>query len=66
MTSGGSVLNETRQHQPGEAVADFNISLSQSVNVCSLRVRISAGNSAGVSAPSEALEVGRLEFLFWT
>ena len=59
MTSAGSVLNETRQHEPGE-VADFTISLPQSVDVCTLRVRIRAGNSAGMSAPSEAVEVGTL------
>ena len=59
MDSSGSVLNETRQHEPGE-VADFTISLPQSVNVCSLHVRIRAGNSAGMSAPSEAVEVGKL------
>ena len=62
MTSTGSVLNETRQHQPGQPVADFTISLPQSVDECSLHVRISAGNSAGTSAPSEAVEVGRLQF----
>ena len=59
INSDGSVLNETRQHQPGE-VADFTISLPQSVDVCSLHVRISAGNSVGMSAPSEAVEVGKL------
>ena len=59
INSDGSVLNETRQHQPGE-VADFTISLPQSVDVCTLHVRISAGNSAGMSAPSEAVEVGKL------
>ena len=60
MTSGGNVLNETRQHQPGQAVVDFTISLPQSVDVCSVHVRISAENSAGMSAPSEAVEVGKL------
>ena len=60
MTLGGSVFNETRQHQAGQAVADFNISLPQSVDVCSLHVRIRAGNNAGMSAPSEAVEVGKL------
>ena len=64
MTSGGNVLNETRQHEPGQAVADFTISLPQNVDVCSLHVRISAGNSAGMSAPSEAVEVG--EFYYRT
>ena len=57
MTSGGSVLNETRQHQPGQALANFIISLPQSVDVCFLHVRIRAGNSAGMSSPSEAVEV---------
>ena len=62
MTSAGNVCNETRQHQPGQPVADFTISLPPSVDVCSLHVRISAGNSAGMSAPSEAVEVGELQF----
>ena len=63
MTSGENVLNETwRQHQPGQPVADFTISLPQTVDVCSLHVRISAGNSAGMSAPSETVEVGKLQF----
>ena len=51
-------------HEPGQAVADFTISLPPSVDVCSLHVRISAGNSAGMSAPSEAIEVGKLQFGF--
>ena len=56
----GNVLDEaTRQHQPGQLAADFNISLPQSVDVCSLHVRISAGNSAGLSSPIEAVEVGK-------
>ena len=52
-------MNETRQHQQGE-VADFTISLPQTVDVCSLDVKISAGNSAGMSSPSETVEVGKL------
>ena len=60
VSSAGRVFNETRQHEPGEAVADFTISLPQTVDVCSLHVRIKAGNSAGMSAPSEAVEVGKL------
>ena len=62
MTSAWSVFNETRQHQPGQPVANFNITLLQNVAayVCSLLVEISAGNTAGVSAPSEAVEVGKL------
>ena len=63
MTPTGSI-NETRQHEPGQAVASFTISLPQSVDACSLHVRISAGNSAGMSAPSEVIEVG--EFYYRT
>ena len=47
-------------HEPGQAVANFTISLPPSVDVCSLHVRIRAGNNAGMSAPSEAVEVGKL------
>ena len=63
MTSTGSALNETRHHQPGQEVTNFTISLPPSVDVCSLHVRISAGNSAGMSAPSEPVEVGKLQFI---
>ena len=64
MTSAGNVLSETNiTHEPGQAVANLTISLSQSVDVCSLHVRISAGNSAGMSAPSETVEVGKLQWL---
>ena len=49
-------------HEPGQAVADFNISLPQNQNmdVCFLHVMISAGNSAGMSAPSETVKIGKL------
>ena len=60
MTSTGRAFNETRQHQPGQPVADFTINLPQTVDVCSLHVKISAGNIAGMSAPSEPVEVGKL------
>ena len=63
MTLARVILNETiaaRQHQPGQTQADFTISLPQTVDVCSLRVRIRAGNSVGMSEPSEAAEVGKL------
>ena len=63
VSSDERVFNETRQHEPGQAVADFTISLPQSVNLCSLHVRIRAGNSAGMSAPSEAVEVGKSQLL---
>ena len=51
-------------HEPGQAVANFTISLPPSMDVCTLHVRISAGNSAGMSAPSEPVEVGELQFGF--
>ena len=60
LTSGGSVLRESNMtHELRQAVADFNISVPQSMDVCSLHVRISVGNSAGMSVPSEAVEVGK-------
>ena len=63
MTPDGSVLKESNMtHEPGQPVADFTISLPQSVDVCPLHVRISAGNSAGMSSPSEAVVVGELQF----
>ena len=62
MTSAGRIVNETRHHEPGQPVANFTISLPQTVDVCSLHVRISAGNSAGMSAPSEAVEVGKQSY----
>ena len=65
MNSAGNILKETRrQHQPGQEVADFTISAPQDVDVCSLHVRISAGNSAGISIPSETTVVGKLYIYF--
>ena len=61
MTSAGRDLKELNiRHNQGQPVANFNISLPQSVDVCTLHVRISAENSAGMSAPSEAFGVGKL------
>ena len=61
LTSAGRALRELNvTHDQGQPVADFNISVPPSVDVCSLHVRISAGNGAGMSAPSEAVEVGKL------
>ena len=58
--SAEGIFNESNMtHEPGQAVANFTITLPQSVDVCTLRVRISAGNSAGMSAPSEGVEVGK-------
>ena len=54
MTPTEGILNElTIQHEPGQVATDFNVSLPQSVDVCTIHARISAGNSAGMSAPSE-------------
>ena len=64
LTSAGNVVNETRQHEPGQQVANFTISLPQSVDECSLRLRVIAGNSAGISSPSEAVEVGESQFSY--
>ena len=63
VTSAGDVLRESNMsHDPGQAVAHFTISLPQGADVCSLHVRISAGNSAGMSAPTKTVEVGKLQF----
>ena len=65
MTSAGRALRELNlSHDPGQPVAHFTISLPQSVDVCSLHVRIRAGNGAGMSAPSEAVEVGKKQFSY--
>ena len=60
MTSTGIELNMT--HELGQENANYTISLvslPQNVDKCTTIVRISAGNSAGVSAPSEPVEVGK-------
>ena len=63
MNSSGRILRKSKQlHQPGQTVEDFEIRRLKNVDVCSLHVRIRAGNSAGMSAPSEAVEVGKLLF----
>ena len=52
-------------HELGQENADYTINLSlvslpQNVDICTTVARISAGNSAGMSALSEAVEVGKL------
>ena len=63
MSSTGRILGEINMtHELGQENADYTIrlvSLPQNVDICTLHVRISAGNSAGVSSPSEAVEVGK-------
>ena len=64
MNSAGRVLKESNMsHDPGQDVANFNISPPQNVDVCTLHVRIRAGNSAGMSSPSEAVEVGKSQLV---
>ena len=50
-------------HDPRQEVANFTIRLPQTVDVCSLHVKIRAGNSAGMSAPSEPVEVGKSQLV---
>ena len=60
LTSTGIELNMT--HKLEQENANFTISLvslPQNVNICTTVVRISAGNSAGVSSLSEAVEAGK-------
>ena len=63
MSSTGRILVELNMtHELGQINADFTISLvslPQNVDICTTVVRISAGNSDGVSAPSEPVEVGK-------
>ena len=52
-------------HELGQENADYTtnlslVSLPQNVDICTTVARIRAGNSAGMSAPSEAVEVGKL------
>ena len=60
MTSTGIELNMTQELEQENANYTISlVSLPQTVDVCSLHVRISAGNSAGMSAPSAAVKVGK-------
>ena len=61
LTTDGRILHETTvTHQPEDTVAHFTISLPQNVDGCTLHVRISAGNSAGISSPSDRAVTGKL------
>ena len=61
MTPTGRVLRVLKRSYHSR-VADFVIQLIQSMDLCILLVRISAGNSAGLSLPSETAVFGKLEF----
>ena len=62
-SSTGKFLRElNRTHELGQETADFTIrlvSLPQNVDICTTIVRISAGNSAGMSSLSAAVEIGK-------
>ena len=61
LTTDGHILHKiTVTHQLEDTVAYFPVSLPQNVEVCTLHVRINAGNSAGMSAPSEIAVTGKL------
>ena len=65
MTTGRVAVNTTtvrHDHQSGPQVT-IRIELPQNVDMCSLHVNISAGNSAGLSSPTE-IEVGRSHHAF--
>ena len=61
MNSGGRIYTTTVEydHQPRFHNA---IDLPQNVDMCSLHVKISAGNSAGMSPPTK-IEVGKSSFI---
>ena len=58
MNSGRTVNTTTVPHDQSGSQATIRIELSQDVDMCSLVVTIRAGNSAGMSSPTE-IEVGR-------
>ena len=64
MNSGRTVNTTTVEsdHQLGSQLA-VTIEVPQNMNMCSLYVNISAGNSAGMSLPTE-IEVGRSHHVF--
>ena len=53
------VLSELAVHQSAQAVTDITISIPQSVDLCTLCGKISAGNSAGM-CHSEPVKVGKI------
>ena len=60
VTNSSRTINTTtvsHDHQSGSQVT-IRIELPQNADMCSLVVSISAGNSAGMSSPTE-IEVGR-------
>ena len=63
MTSTGRILIELNMtYELGQENANFTISLvslPKYVDICTNVVRITAGNSAGMSGPSEAVVVGK-------
>ena len=59
ITSGRVTVNATTVlYDQSESQVTVTIKLPQNIDVCNLIVSISAGNSAGISSPTE-VEVGR-------
>jgi len=64
VTNSGRTINTTtvpHDHQSGSQVT-IRIELPQNVDTCNLHVNISAGNSAGMSLPTE-IEVGKSYYM---
>ena len=60
-TSAGGILKKINiTHELGREITDVTVSIPQSADVCTLRVEISAGNSAGMSSPTETVHVGKI------
>ena len=63
--TGGILIELNMTHELRQENADFNISLESLpnyVDICTTVVRITAGNSVGISSLSEAVEVCKLQF----
>ena len=59
MNSAGGILRKINiTYELG--ITDVTVSIPQSVDVCTLRVEISAGNSAGMSSPTETVHAGKI------
>ena len=65
MTSGRVTVNATTVlYDQSESQVTVTIKLPQNMNVCNLTVSIRAGNSAGLSSPSEAVVMGKSQFSY--
>ena len=65
MNSAGGILRKINiTHELGREITDVTVSIPQSVDVCTLSVEISAGNSAGMSSPTETVHAGKIGLFF--